>query len=217
MDKLQAGQVAPGATLVVSTRQWLAYDALPPQDGLAHYRFLDKAPVPDVRVERDIGAPPRCVKEIPEIVRLELTHPEVRRRYNLRRCTMRLLTGRQRLGQDPRHPGDHPAHLRNHERGHRRASRKIAPARVPAAPQPGLFMWFGESDKNLDRFFDEIEQLADEPFTASDGTQHKLPVIAVLEEVDGVARARGHEALYDRIMVTALQRLDPTRSELRTS
>src|SRR5262245_8129518 len=78
-----------------------------------------------------------------------------------------------------------------------------------------LSMWLGESDKNLDRFFQEVEQLADDPFIAPDGKVYKLPVLAILEEIDGLARERGHEPTYDRILTGALQRLDPAREELR--
>jgi len=74
----------------------------------------------------------------------------------------------------------------------------------------------GESDKQLQRFFQEIEQLASEPFFAPDGRRWFLPVMAIMEEIDGLARARGgYDTVYDRILTTALQWLDPTRAELR--
>jgi hypothetical protein len=55
MDQINTGQVAPGATLVVSAKQGIAYAVLPPKDGLSHYRFLVKGRVPDVIVERNIA------------------------------------------------------------------------------------------------------------------------------------------------------------------
>ena len=69
-----------------------------------------------------------------------------------------------------------------------------------------LSKWLGDSDKNVDRLFDEIEQLADQPFRAPDGRQVRLPVLVVIEEADGMGRARGQDAIYDRILTTALQR-----------
>ena len=39
------------------------------------------------------GAPPKCIEEVAAHVRTELTQPEVRRRYKLRRCCMKLLCG----------------------------------------------------------------------------------------------------------------------------
>jgi hypothetical protein len=78
-----------------------------------------------------------------------------------------------------------------------------------------LSKWLGDSDKNLDLFFSEVEQLSDEPFVAPDGRTWRLPVLSIMEEIDGLARARGQEPIYDRILTTALQRLDPTREDLR--
>ena len=78
-----------------------------------------------------------------------------------------------------------------------------------------LSHWLGDSDKNLDRFFQEVEQLSGEPFIGADGKSYTLPVLCILEEIDGVARARGQDPIYDRILTTALQRLDTTRPELR--
>jgi len=80
-----------------------------------------------------------------------------------------------------------------------------------------LSMWLGESDKNIDRLFDEIEQLADEKFTTPDGRHLRLPLLVVIEEADGFARARngGADAIYDRLLTTLLQRLDPNREGLR--
>src|SRR5262245_8416390 len=40
MDKLNQGQAGPGTAVVVNARQYFAFDALPQQDGLSHYRFL---------------------------------------------------------------------------------------------------------------------------------------------------------------------------------
>jgi hypothetical protein len=50
--------VNPGSQVRVSTRGWMAYDVLPDEDGLSHYRYLDPAGVPDVVVSRDVAYPP---------------------------------------------------------------------------------------------------------------------------------------------------------------
>ena len=75
-----------------------------------------------------------------------------------------------------------------------------------------LSKWLGDSDKNLARFFDEMEQLADEEFVTDDGRCFRLPVLVILEEADGVARGRGDEPVHDRILTTMLQRLDATHA-----
>ena len=62
-----------------------------------------------------------------------------------------------------------------------------------------LSCYLGESDKNLARFFREVEQMAKEPVVV-EGREMQLPVIAIIEEVDGLARRRGEDsinAIYD--------------------
>ncbi len=215
LDQLASASIEPGATLVVNTRQGLALHALPPADGHSHYRFLTRQPVPDVIVDRDIGAPPRCIAEMSAMLQMEMTRPELRRRYGLRRCQMKLLCGVSGSGKTL---AVQAIWRRMYE-----IMSDLTGTPVPELPprvlhlnlSQVLSMWLGESDKNLDRFFSETEQLAAEPFVSSDGTSHTLPVLAILEEIDGLARARGHEPVYDRIMTTALQRLDPGRENLK--
>ena len=213
-DKLDAGDAELGCRVLIRAREGIAFDALPPADGHAHYVFIERRPVPDTVVERDIGAPPAYIADTLEHVRLEMLQPELLRRYRLRRCQMRLLTGVSGSGKSLS------------IRGLWRALYEIM-AEVTGAPMAelpprvmrlrtamALSKWFGESEKLLDRFFQEVEQLADEPFVGPDGREHKLPVLAILEEVDGIARARGHDAIYDRVLTTILELLDPGRPEL---
>jgi ATP-dependent 26S proteasome regulatory subunit len=215
MDQIHAGQVVPGATLVVSTRQGIALAALPPPDGLSHYRFLHKGGVPDVVVERDIGHPPRFIEQMAQIVHLEMTQPELRRRFKLPRCLTNLLYGVTGGGKTL-------AVQALHRRLYEIMSKvtdvpmdQIPPRVFRLVPSQIYSMWLGESEKNLTRFFEEVEQAADEKFLAPNGREWTLPLLVVLEEIDGVARARGQDAVYDRILTTALQQLDTTRPELR--
>jgi len=213
-DQLDAGKVEPGTTLVVSSRQFFADHALPPQDSLAHYRFLVKQAPPEVQVERDIGSPPAFIEELTELIRLEMTTPDLRRRYRLRRCAMKLLSGVSGSGKT----------LAIHALWRKMYEVMSEVTGAPIAELPFrvfklrlgqvLSMWFGESDKNIDRFFQEIEQLAEEKFTVN-GREYLLPVLVIMEEVDGVARARGDDGIYDRVLSSLLQRLDSTREELR--
>jgi hypothetical protein len=46
MDQITSGEVNPGASLVVHGRRALALAAIPPEDGLSHFRYLDRSPVP---------------------------------------------------------------------------------------------------------------------------------------------------------------------------
>jgi SpoVK/Ycf46/Vps4 family AAA+-type ATPase len=76
-------------------------------------------------------------------------------------------------------------------------------------------MWLGQSDKNIDRLFDEVRALADEKFVGPDGREHTLPVIVIGEEIESLSRARGHEAVYDRIQTTLLERFETSAEEWR--
>lgn len=214
MDQIKAGQVKPGAAVIVNVRRSQALAAIPPENGFAHFRFLDRGPVPNVRAELHIGAPPRCIDDVTAHVRLELTHAELRRRYGLRRCCMKLLCGVSGTGKSLSVAA---IHRRIYEVVSEVTGVPIEqlPPRVFRIRQSQILsVWHSESERNWDRAMDEAEQLADETFTTPDGRQLKLPVLIILEEVDGMGRSRGQEPIGDRILATVLQRLDPARLEL---
>ncbi|MBP8260188.1 MAG: AAA family ATPase [Verrucomicrobia bacterium] len=214
IDQIKAGQVSPGAALIVSPRRSLALAAIPAEDKLSHYRFLERGPVPDVQVDRDIGAPPRCIDEVARHVRMELEQPELRRRYRLRRCCTKLLCGASGTGKSLAIAAIHRRLYEIMSEAIGRPIDQLPPRVFRIRASQILSMWLGESEKNWQRAMDEALQLADETFTAADGRTIKLPVLIVLEEVDGIGRVRGHEAIHDRILTTVLQSLDPGRLEL---
>src|SRR6185503_12073395 len=104
------------------------------------------------------------IEKLANLVRLEMTNPSLRRRYRLRRCLMTLLSGVSGSGKT----------LAIHALWRRLYEVMSEVTGVPVAQLPPrvfrlklsevLSMWLGESDKNLDRFFAEIEQMADEKF-----------------------------------------------------
>jgi SpoVK/Ycf46/Vps4 family AAA+-type ATPase len=214
-DQIKASKVSPGAAVIVSVRRLLAIEAIPPENGLSHYRFLDRSVVPDVRAERDIGAPPQCIDEVSNHVRLELTHPQLRRRYRLRRSFTKLLCGVSGSGKSLAVSAIHRRLYEIMSEVTGVPIEQLPPRVFRIRPSQILSMWHGESEKNWQRALDEALQMADEPFVTPDGRQFKLPVLIVLEEVDGMGRARGpgHEAINDRILSTVLQTLDPGRLE----
>ena len=205
---IETGETRPGSKVVMSKNNQLALRALP-EAANTHYRFLDRGPVPDVRVDRDIGSPPRIIGHVALHIREEMTRPELRRKFRLRPCITRLLCGVSGTGKTL---AIQAIHRLMYE-----IMSEITETPVPELParvfrmrsSQMLSMWFGESDKNIDRLFDEVEQLADEKFK-----EHVLPVMVVLEEADGLGRARGGDNIYDRIMTVILQRLDPNREGL---
>ncbi len=80
--------------------------------------------------------------------------------------------------------------------------------------------WLGSSDRNLARVFREVEQMAGQPLESSNGAVlARRPIIGVIEEFEGIARTRGGQSdpIYDRILVTLLQCMDPGRSALANS
>ncbi len=213
---IEAGEVDAGATLLVCPRRMMAFEALPGGDGLSHYRFLAREPAPNVVIERDVGAPPSYIQELLDIVRQELEQPRLRRRWRLRRCVTRLLAGVSGSGKT--------LSILALWRGLYELMSEITDVPVDELPprvmrlRPSeiLSKWLGEADKNLDRFFDEAEQLANEAFVTPNGRRFDLPVLVLIEEIDSVGRSRGDEPVYDRILTTALQRLDTTVESLQS-
>jgi hypothetical protein len=214
-EKLDSGEAAAGCTLLICPRRQLAFDALPSADGVSHYRYLVKDTPPDVQVARDIGDPPPYIEDLVEHVRTEMTDPDLGRRYRLRRVALKLLVGVSGSGKTLSILGfwRRMYELISEITGVDLADLPPRVLRLRAAEV--LSKWLGESDKQIDRFFDEVDQLAGEPFVAPDGRQYELPVLAICEECDGLARTRGEDAVYDRIQTTLLQRLDVTCQKLK--
>jgi ATP-dependent 26S proteasome regulatory subunit len=214
-DQIEAGEAVPGCTLVVCPRRLLAWRALPESDLPEHRGYLARG-VPDVRVERDVGAPPDFIEEYATHVRRELTEPELGRRYGLRRSRTLLAVGVAGSGKTL---GIHALWRRMYE-----VMSDVTGAPLDALPERVLKLesaqvlskWLGESDKNISRFFDQIEKLADEPFEGPDGRQWELPVLVICEEIDALARQRGGDSVHDRIQSTLLTRLDPSQPLFRT-
>jgi len=79
-----------------------------------------------------------------------------------------------------------------------------------------LSEWLGRSDKNVEELFNDIQAVASAEVETARGERLRLPVVVILEEVEGIARRRGgHEAaVYDRILTTLLQRLDGPTDDL---
>jgi ATP-dependent 26S proteasome regulatory subunit len=214
-ERLRSGEIQPGRTLLVNVRQRFAHDVLPPVESLSHFRFLSRQPVPDVDLQRDLGCPHAILGKLGAQIRDEMTRPEIRRRYGLRRSSMSLFNGRPGTGKT--------VSIESLWRLTYEIMSEVTG--VPVADLPPrvfrlrsseiLSQWLGQSDQNLDRFFDEVQQVAATPWKAPDGREHELPVLVILEEIDGLARSRGQDPVYDRILTTLLQRLDPNRAELK--
>ncbi|MEE8165185.1 MAG: ATP-binding protein [Myxococcota bacterium] len=214
-QQLASGEAAPGSTLVVCPRRAIAFLALPPIDGLAHYQFLCREPVPEVVVERDIGSPPAFIDRLITHLRREFADPSISKRYRLRRSKLELLSGIPGSGKSFGILG-----LWNAMYGTISEVTGVPVEELPyrvmrLRASELLSKWLGESDKQIARFFKELEQLAAEPFVAPDGREWQLPVLVIAEEIDGLARTRGEDGVHDRILVSLLEGLDPARPLFR--
>lgn len=210
IKQIDAEQIVPGASIIIGCGGKLGLKAVPaPKE--TYYRFLDRGPIPDIRVERDIGNPPRIISEVALHVREEMTRPDLRRKFRLRPCITRLLCGVSGTGKSLSIGAIHRLLYEIMAEVTKVPIEKLPPRVFRMRSSQMLSMWFGESDKNIDRMFDEVEKLADEEFQGM-----KLPVMVVLEEADGLGRSRGQDNIYDRIMTVILQRLDPNREGLAT-
>ncbi|MBP7828675.1 MAG: AAA family ATPase [Kiritimatiellae bacterium] len=215
--RVAAGEVRPGALLIANLRQRVAFADLPESNEFSWFKFLDRAPIPDIVPARDIGGPPALIEECLQHLDQELRAPGVRRRYGLPRSAFHLLVGPTGTGKTLAIQ----AILRGAAELMARAL-GVPPAQVPPRvirfrPDQLLSPWLGTSDANVARCFDEIGQLARAPVRGAHGTAVPLPVIVVGEEIEGLGRHRGtdHDGVYDRILTTFLQRLDPSRPEFR--
>jgi ATP-dependent 26S proteasome regulatory subunit len=208
-DQLKAGKLEAGARLLVDPRRRIAFEAIPAPDGLANYWYLDRRSVPDVSVERDIGNPPEYIDELTEHIRTEMLQPELSRRYHLRRARTKLLTGVSGTGKT--------FSVYGFWRRMYEVISDVTGVPIEQLPPRILWMrmadimskWYGESEQRLSRYFNEVEQLASEKFVCPDGREVELPVLAIVEECDALARSRGSgEPITERVMTTALDRLD---------
>ena len=213
-QQLTAGSAQVGSEVLVCTRRRMALEALPGQEGVSHYKFLERGPLQEVDAQRDIGNPHPFIGELIEHVRIEMTDPDLLRKYGVRRMQTRLLKGLTGTGKT--------LSILAVIYGVYRVLSEVTGAPIEALPQRVLRMrmssvlnkYLGESDKLQDRFYDEVIQLANEPFVWK-GREWKLPVIARCEEIDALARARhGSEDVMGRIQTTALERLDHLSGEL---
>lgn len=215
-DQLEREEIAPGDNVIVCPQRRMAFSGLPKEDGLAHYRFLSRDPIPDVSVKRDIGSPPRFIADLDRHVEREMTRPELGREYRLQRSRTMLLTGVSGSGKTYSIHGFIRQIYETVSALTGVPIDELPPRVVRVRMSEVLSHWLGQSDQNLDRLFDEIDELAEQTFVAPDGSEWELPLLVVAEEIDGLARARGEDAIHDRIQTTLLQRLDSSVQKLRS-
>jgi SpoVK/Ycf46/Vps4 family AAA+-type ATPase len=217
-EDLESGAAAPGMQVLACRRRGIAFEALPPADGLSHYRYLSRKPVPDVVVSRDLGAAPAFVEELAEHTRMLLFQRDLMSKFHVRPVKMKMLTGVAGAGKSYAILAFWKLFYDIMSEAAGVPVEALSPRVMELRAPTILNKYLGESDKQIERFFDEAEQLADVPFETPDGRKIQLPVLVIIEECDAIARTRGGgetDAIHDRIQTTLLQRFDPTSPRLR--
>jgi hypothetical protein len=217
VEKLDREEVIAGAMLRVCRRRTMAFDAIPQADGLSFYKFLCRDAVPDVVVERDMASPPKLIGQTLDHVRRCMTDPQLLERYRLRPFMSWMLVGPSGTGKTFCIQALWNAIYRQLSELTGAGMDELPPRVLRLRLSDVLSKFLGESDQRLARFWDEVEQLAEEKFTTPDGHEVELPVLVLCEEAEGFARQRGadQDAIYDRIQTTLLSRMDTTSQKLR--
>ena len=209
------GTAKPGDRLLVNSRSLIALSAIPSDDKLSHYQHLCNDPVPNVVIDRDIGAPHKFMREMQRHIIMEMTQPELGRKYRLMRSRMKLLAGVSGSGKSLSIQGVWRLMYEAMSDVTGVPIEQLPPRVMRLRASNVLSKWYSESEKFVDKFFDEVEQLAAETFTAPNGVKYQLPLMVIAEEVDSMAPARGADSVHDRVQGTILQRLDTTTQKLR--
>lgn len=208
-ERLTSCEITPGSKFVVDTRRRVAFDHIPAADGMSHFWYLVREPVPDVVVGRDIGCPPAYIDELVDHIRMFMTEPDVGAGYKIRAAQTKLLQGVSGSGKTL---SIYAFWRKLYEVMSEVTGIPIGelPPRVLRLRTSEVYTkWFGDSEKRLARFFDEVEEIADQPIVGPDGTEYRAPVLAICEEFDALGRARGTgEPIGERVQATALERLD---------
>jgi ATP-dependent 26S proteasome regulatory subunit len=213
LDAIAAGTLTSGGRILVCPRRHLALGVVPPETDYAH-RFLDRSRVPDVIAERDIGKPHWVLAHMMKRLHIFLTRPDLLERFDLRPRFAVLLTGPSGCGKTL----TIRAFLRAFDRALvERTGRQDLGSRVIRVRVADLLSeWLGRSDRNIEELFNDIRAIAGTTIETASGEKVVLPVVLILEEVEGIARRRGEPGAgtYDRILATLLQRLDDPTDEL---
>lgn len=213
LDAENAGELRRGSPILFCPNRRFAYRVLPAETDRRH-RFVDRQKVPDVVPVRDIGKPHWVLGWLLRRLRILLQRPDLVALYGLRPRVSVAFTGPSGTGKTHTIKGFlHEFHrLLREVTGRDDLGTRV----VRAKTSDLLSQWFGQTDHNIDEFFDDLHWLASQEFETADGRKIRLPVVVVLEEFEGIAKRRGADdgGVYDRIIGMLLQRLDDTTDDL---
>jgi len=214
-EQLDSGEAGPGSTVIVCPRRRFAFRALPQAEGLSHFQYLCREPVPDVVVERDIGSPPAFIEDFTHHLRREVDAPSIGQKYAQRRSLARLLTGVPGTGKTFAIQGWWNTMYAVMSEVSGVPVADLPPRVMQLRLSEVLSKWVGSSDRNIARFFAEAAEIAAEKLVLADGTELELPLLLIIEECEAWGRTRGEDPIHDRIQTTLLENLDPVRPMFR--
>jgi hypothetical protein len=215
VEAFDRGEAGPGAEVIGCPSRRIAFSVVKNGEVQPELRYLERRLPMDIDLERDLGNPHAFIRQVAEHVETEMTQPELARSFGLGRSRALLLTGSPGTGKTYSIEALIRLIYEVMSRVVGVALEELPFRVLRMRPARVLSMWLGQSDKNMDSLFDQARRLADEKFVGPDGREHVLPVIVIGEEIDSLARARGHDAVHDRIQTTLLERFETSSQEWR--
>lgn len=213
LESIESGELRRGDHVVFCPRRFFAFVAVR-RDADKRHRFVLEEKVGEVIASRDIGRPHPILTWMLKRLNLMLYRPELLKSFGLRPRVNLLMTGRTGTGKTL----TIRAFIYEFVQALRKVSgRSDLGSRVVRVKTSDLLsQWFGQSEQNIEAFFNDVQALASEEVTVADGRRMRLPVIVIFEEAEGLARRRGDwdSGPYDRIIGTVLQRLDDPTEDL---
>ncbi len=214
LDVIDAGDIKRGDPVIFCPRREFAFQAVPDEHD-RKFRYVDEGRIPNVEANRDIGKPHWSLAWLLRRTDLLLNRPDILELLDVRPRVGILMVGPSGTGKTLTIKAYlHEFHRMLRERTGRDdlGSRVV---RVKAGEM--LSPWFGETDQNFERLFNDVYAIGSTPERTADGEQVILPVVLLMEEIEGLARRRGADdgtGVYDRVIGTLLQRLDDPNDDL---
>jgi hypothetical protein len=214
IDVIEAGEIKRGDAVIICPRREFAFHAVPDESD-RKYRFVDDSRIPTIDANRDIGKPHWSLAWLLRRTDLLMNRPDILDLLEVRPRVGILMVGPSGTGKTL----TIKAYLNEFNRMIRkRTGRDNVGSRVVRMKAGEMLSpWFGETDQNFERFFNDVYQIASTPERTADGEEVRLPTVVIMEEIEGLARRRGGEegtAVYDRVIGTLLQRLDDPNDDL---
>lgn len=204
-----------GALLSVDSKRMFAWSEIPKEDDLTH-RFVDDSKLPRVDIDREVANPHWCLDWLNRRTRVLTFRPDLIEEFKMRPRASLLMAGPPGTGKS-HHIKAFLSLFR--EILAERAGHENTGSRVIRVKTSELFsMWFGESDRLIDQFFNDVQEIARTKVKDANGDEIALPLVLILEEADGISGRRSQEdtgsGAYDRVMTMLLQRLDDPTDDL---